>query len=90
MTYRPKDTKERITHRLKISQGHLKKILEMVDNDVYCIDILHQTDALQKALKEIDNVILENHLKCCVSDSIREGKSEEAIQEVMNVFKKKK
>mgnify|MGYP000924763105 CR=1 FL=1 len=89
MTYRPKDTKERIVHRLKITQGHMKKVLEMVEGDVYCVDILHQSDAIQKALKEIDNIILENHLKSCVSDSIREGKSDEAIAEVMNVFKKK-
>jgi DNA-binding FrmR family transcriptional regulator len=89
MTYRPKNTKERIVHRLKITQGHMKKVLEMVEGDVYCVDILHQSDAIQKALKEIDNIILENHLKSCVSDSIREGKSDEAIAEVMNVFKKK-
>jgi DNA-binding FrmR family transcriptional regulator len=89
MAYRPKDTKERIVHRLKITQGHMKKVLEMVEGDVYCVDILHQSDAIQKALKEIDNIILENHLKSCVSDSIREGKSDEAIAEVMNVFKKK-
>ncbi len=89
MTYRPKDTKERIVHRLKIAQGHLKKVITMIEGDAYCIDILHQSDAVQKALKEIDNIILENHLKSCVSDSIREGKSDEAIAEVMNVFKKK-
>lgn len=89
MTYRPKDTKGRIVHRLKITQGHLKKVLEMVEKDAYCIDILHQSDAIQKALKEIDNIILENHLKTCTSDAIREGRSEEAITEVMNVFKKK-
>jgi len=89
MTYRPKDTKERILHRLKITQGHMKKVLEMVESDVYCVDVLHQSDAIQKALKEIDNIILENHLKSCVSDSIREGKSDEAIAEVMHVFKRK-
>ncbi|MBP9816045.1 metal-sensitive transcriptional regulator [Candidatus Woesebacteria bacterium] len=89
MTYRPKDTKERILHRLKITQGHMKKVLEMVESDVYCVDVLHQSDAIQKALKEVDNIILENHLKSCVSDSIREGKSDEAIAEVMHVFKRK-
>lgn len=89
MTYKPKNTKERIVHRLKIAQGHLKKIMSMVEDDAYCIDILHQSDAVQKALKEIDNVILENHLQTCTSDAIREGRSEEAITEVMNIFKKK-
>lgn len=90
MAYKPKDTKERIAHRLKIAHGHLKKVITMVESDAYCIDILHQSDAVQKALKEIDNVILENHLKTCTAESIREGRSEEAITEVMNIFKKKR
>lgn len=89
MTYKPKDTKERIVHRLKIAQGHVKKIMTMVENDAYCIDILHQSDAVQKALKEIDAIILENHLQTCTSEAIREGRSEEAIIEVMKIFKKK-
>ncbi|MBP9813655.1 metal-sensitive transcriptional regulator [Candidatus Woesebacteria bacterium] len=88
MAYRPKNTKERILHRLKIAQGHLKKVIEMVEKDEYCIDVIHQTQAIQNALKEVDNVILENHLKGCVADSIREGKQDEAVAEVMNIFRK--
>jgi len=86
MTYRPKDTQERILHRLKISLGHLKKVINMVEKDEYCIDIIHQSQAVQKALKETDSVILENHLKTCVADAIAKGKKNETITEVMNVF----
>jgi len=89
MAYRPKDIQERIIHRLKIALGHLRKVTQMVENDEYCIDILHQSQAVQKAIKETDNLILENHLKTCASDAIRKGKSEQAIAEVMEVFKKK-
>lgn len=88
MAYRPKDTKERILHRLKIAQGHLKKVTAMIEQDEYCIDILHQSQAVQKAIKETDNLILENHLKTCVADAIGDGKKEEAISEIMQVFKK--
>lgn len=88
MAYRPKNVKERILHRLKIAQGHLKKVIQMVEEDAYCIDVIHQTQAIQKALKEIDNVTLENHLKGCVTDAIKEGRRDEAVAEVMNVFKK--
>lgn len=88
MSYRPKDTKERILHRLKIAQGHLKSVIQMVDNNVYCIDILHQSQAVQKAIKETDNLILENHLKSCVSDAIAKGKKDEVLTEIMHVFKK--
>lgn len=90
MTFKPKDSKERILHRLKISLGHLKKVIDMVENDQYCIDVLNQSQAVQNALKETDNVILENHLKTCVSDAIREGKSSQAIEEIMQVLDKRR
>lgn len=88
MSYRPKDTKERILHRLKIARGHLNKIISMVEDDTYCIDIIHQSQAVQKALKEADQVILENHLKSCVADAMKQGRRDEAVAEVMQVFKK--
>lgn len=86
--YRPKDLQERILHRLKIAQGHLKKVYSMAEEGEYCIDVLHQSKAIQKALKEVDNLILENHLKTCAADAISKGKKDEAITEVMSVFKK--
>jgi len=88
MAYRPKDTQERILHRFKIAQGHLKKVIKMVESDEYCIDVLHQSQAIQKALKETDNLMLENHLLTCVSDAMTKGKKDQAITEVMQVFKK--
>lgn len=88
MAYRPKDTQERITHRLKIARGHLDKVIQMVEKDEYCIDVLHQMQAVEKGLKETGNVLLENHLKGCVSDAISKGKKDEAIEEIMQVFRK--
>jgi Uncharacterized protein conserved in bacteria len=88
MAYRPHDIKEKVIHRLKITLGHLKKVQQMVDEDVYCIDVIHQSQAVQKALKEIDNVLLENHLKCCVADAIKAGKKDETVTQIMNIFNK--
>ena len=88
MAYRPKSTQERILHRLKIAKGHLEKVIQMVEEDCYCIDVLHQSQAVQKALRETDNLMLENHLKTCASDAIGRGKKKEAIREIMQVFSK--
>lgn len=90
MAFRPKDSQERILHRLKIAKGHLEKVMEMVENDVYCIDILNQMHAVENAIRETEGIVLENHLKGCVSDSIKNGRKEEAIAEVMQIFKKSK
>ena len=89
MAYRPKDTQERITHRLKIAKGHLEKVIKMMEDDAYCIDVMHQLQAVESGLKETGNLLLENHLKTCVSDAISKGKADEAIAEIMQVFKKK-
>lgn len=89
MAYRPKDTQERILHRLKIAKGHLEKVMKMVEADAYCIDVMHQIQAVDSGLKETGNLVLENHLKSCVADAISKGKTEESIAEIMQVFKKK-
>jgi DNA-binding FrmR family transcriptional regulator len=89
MTYKPKNTHERILHRLKISRGHMDKVINMMENDVYCIDVMHQIQAVNAALKETGNILLENHLKTCVVDSIKKGKADKSIAEIMEVFKKR-
>ncbi len=89
MAYRPKDTHERISHRLKIARGHLDKVIKMINEDAYCIDVMHQMQAVESGLKETGNLLLENHLKTCVADAIGKGKKDEAISEIMQVFKKK-
>jgi CsoR family transcriptional regulator, copper-sensing transcriptional repressor len=88
MTYRPKDTKEKILHRLKIARGHLNKVITMVENDDYCIDVIHQSQAIQSALKEADSITLENHLNTCVVEHIKKGEIQTSVDEIMKVFKK--
>lgn len=88
MSYRPQNTQERILHRLKIARGHLDRVIKMIEADKYCIDVLHQSQAVQAGLKQTDNLILETHLKTCVADAIGKGKKDEAIAEIMQVFKK--
>lgn len=76
-------------HRLKIAKGQLENVMKMVEEDKYCIDVLHQIQAVESALKETGNLVLENHLKSCVADSISKGKKDEAIGEIMQVFRRR-
>lgn len=88
MAYRPKDTRERLLHRLKIAKGHLNKVIKMVEEDAYCINVIHQSQAIQRALSEVDSLTFENHLKGCVVDHIKNGETDETVREVMKVFRK--
>ena len=80
--------KKQVDHRLAIALGHLKKVRDMVGKDVYCIDILQQSMAVQKALQKVDELVLEQHLKSCVAESMRRGKFDQAVAEVVEVFEK--
>lgn len=81
-----KSKKDDALHRLKIIRGHIDKIITMVENDAYCIDVLIQTKAVQNALKRTDEVLLENHMSCCVIDHIKGGRGKQATEEILKVF----
>ncbi|HJX59236.1 hypothetical protein A2V61_04520 [Candidatus Woesebacteria bacterium RBG_19FT_COMBO_47_8] len=81
--------KSQALHRYQIARGHLDKVVKMLEQGEYCINVVHQSIAVQAALRKADEVVLKNHLETCVSDSIKAGKSREAISEVMQVLKKR-
>ncbi|OGK08502.1 hypothetical protein A2767_05390 [Candidatus Roizmanbacteria bacterium RIFCSPHIGHO2_01_FULL_35_10] len=82
--------KGNLLHRLKIARGHFNKVINMVEEDEYCLDVTQQTYAIQNALKKIDEVILEHHLKTCVKDAIVSDKQvDEKVAEILQVFKRK-
>ncbi len=78
-----------VLHRLKIARGHLNKVIKMVENGDYCVDVIHQSMAVQAALRETDQVVLRNHMETCVADAIRKGQNRQVIEEVMKVMEKK-
>jgi len=80
---------KRILHRYQIAKGHLEKVISMIENGLYCIDIVHQSLAIQAALKKADDEVLRNHLETCVSEAIKRGDSKKAINEVVGVLRKR-
>lgn len=87
--HKDSNVKKRAIHRTKIIQGHLKKILNMLESDEYCLDIVHQSRAVQSALKKLDLLIIENHLKTCVVDQVKSGEEEKTTEELLKLFEYK-
>jgi CsoR family transcriptional regulator, copper-sensing transcriptional repressor len=83
-----KTTQQDIIHRLKIIEGHLRKIIDMVEKEVYCIDVLQQTSAVRSAIKKAEGILLENHLNNCVVRAIKSNGETKALDELLAVFKK--
>lgn len=83
------DPRKSTGHRLAIVEGHLKKVRRMVDEGAYCIDIIHQSRAIQQALRKFDERVMDQHLRTCVTRDMRESKgatAEKTIKDLMEAF----
>ena len=72
--------------------GHLKGIQKMVEDDIYCMDIFNQNQAVIEALKKINANILEGHMETCVSRAVLSGNQsmkKKVFKELMDIFKHK-
>jgi DNA-binding FrmR family transcriptional regulator len=78
--------KKQILNRLATIEGHLKGIRKMVEADQYCVDILHQAYAVERALKAFEGALLEGHLSSCVPNGFKEGRDQEMIRELGELF----
>ncbi len=81
-----KASKKDILNRLATIEGHLRGIRKMVDEDQYCVDILKQSYAVERALKKFEAALLEGHLQSCVPDGFKQGRDEEMIRELSDLF----
>ncbi|TMC42151.1 MAG: metal-sensitive transcriptional regulator [Chloroflexi bacterium] len=72
--------------RLASIEGHVKAIKRMVDDDAYCIDVLKQTYAVERALKRFEAELLRGHLASCVPTGLRDGRRNEILAELGDVF----
>lgn len=73
------DSKDAYLKRLKRIEGQVRGIARMVDEDVYCIDILTQVSAVTRALQAVSLGLVEDHIGHCVVEAARE--SDEAAQD---------
>ena len=82
-----------ILNRLKRIEGQVRGVAQMVSDDRYCIDILHQVQAIKAALSKAESQILKDHAACCVSEAIASGDVAEQrakFGELIDLFEKVK
>lgn len=84
------DLKREALMRLKSAAGHLESVRRMVEEDVYCVDLMKQVSAVQGALEGVQLVLLRNHLSTCVSDAVRTGMGEAIIDELLGALRYEK
>jgi len=83
--------KELVLKRLTVIEGHLKGVKKMVEQDAYCIEVIHQIHAVQSALNKVSAMILDDHLNRCVVSAVR-GENpddrERVLKEIADLFEK--
>ncbi len=76
------NNKKRIQDRLNRLEGQVRGIHRMVDEERYCIDILTQVNAVKAALDRVAISLLDDHVRHCVADAVRDGDGEEKVGEL--------
>lgn len=84
---RSEDEKKALLTRLRKVEGQIRGIEKMVEDDMYCPDILMQVSAATSALNSFNKVLLSCHIRGCVKTDIENG-NDETIDELCNVLQK--
>ena len=85
-----KPSTKKLIRRLKIVEGQVRGLEEMLEKDAYCIDVITQTSAVKQALSSVEDALMESHLNHCVHLQMTSGQTEKAVEEVLKVYKLKR
>ncbi|MEK7552060.1 MAG: metal-sensitive transcriptional regulator [Patescibacteria group bacterium] len=83
-------SKQKLMRRLKIIEGQVRGLQEMVEKDTYCIDVITQTSAVKQALSGVEDVLMENHLGSCAINQVKKGEENKAKKEILKVYRLKR
>lgn len=80
--------KEAYLRRLRRIEGQIRGLQRMVEQDEYCIDVLTQVSAANKALQSVSLGLLDEHLNHCVKEAISGGgeNAEEKVREASDAI----
>jgi len=90
MKYIKDAKKSKIIRRLRLIEGQVRGIQNLIERDTYCIDVITQTSAAKQGLSNVEDMLLENHLEHCVVDQVKSGQVKKAKDEIIKVYKLKR
>jgi DNA-binding FrmR family transcriptional regulator len=79
--------KAKALHRAKILMGQMEGVMKMIESEEYCPAILRQSLAIQRSLKSLDELLLENHIKSHVKHQMQQpGQDIRAVKELIEIY----
>ncbi len=85
-----KQDKQKLVRRLKIIEGQVRGLQEMITKDAYCIDVITQTSAVKQALSGVEDALMESHLSSCLVHQVKKGDDKQATEEILKVYRLKR
>lgn len=79
-----------LVRRLKIIEGQIRGLQDMIVKNSYCIDVITQTSAVKQALTVIEDSMMESHLGTCAIAQIKGGQEDKAKEEILKVYRLKR
>lgn len=78
--------KQHVLQNLEALSEYMRDVHKLVEEDAYCMDILRQTAAARQAIDVMEQHLLEGHLQGCVPEGMKQGKSKEVIDELLQLY----
>ena len=83
-------SQQKVIRRLKLIEGQVRGLQDMVTKGTYCVDVITQTSAVKQALSGVEDVLMESHLSTCLIAQIKKGGEEQAKEEILKVYRLKR
>ena len=80
--------RKNVRDRLVRTEGHIRGIIKMIDEEKECPDILIQIGAVKAAIEKAGAIILEDHIEHCLIEAVKSGDVESQLQELKTALKK--
>jgi DNA-binding FrmR family transcriptional regulator len=81
------ETRKQALRRMKIIAGQVQALEKQLEEDRYCMDILDLSLSIQKALRSLDGLVIEGHLRTHVIEQMTGGETERAVAELLRLYK---
>jgi DNA-binding FrmR family transcriptional regulator len=81
------DVRAQALRRIKILQGQVAALERQVEEDRYCMDVLDLSLSIQRALRSLDTLVIENHLRTHVVEQVSGGETDKAVRELLRLYR---
>lgn len=85
------DEKKKVLNRIRRINGQVEAVGRMIENEDYCVDVMMQISAATGALSKVAEIVLENHLKTCVTEAMQNDDvkdRDQKLEELIKLFRK--